>query len=167
MGISRHPLCSSSTAARLPDVPADAALIRRLEASFQRISARGDEFTERFYRRLFDAQPGLRAMFPEDMSVQKKKLLDSLRVVIAHLHTPAQVRAQLEELGRAHARYGVKPDQYPIVCEMLVAAMGDESGGEWTAELNDDWSSAIRLVSEIMLEGAQTAPTSQSHRDPA
>lgn len=166
MGISRHPLCTSSTAGRLPGVPADAKLIQRLEASFQLISARGGEFTERFYRRLFEARPNLRTMFPEDMTAQRKKLLDSLRMVIEHLHTPDRVRAQLEELGRSHVRYGVKPDHYPIVCEMLVGAMGDELGGEWTAELKDDWSSAIELVSEIMLEGAQTAPTPRPDRGP-
>ena len=152
MGISRHPLCTTSTTDRLPDVPVDAALIGRLEESFRRISERGDEITERFYRRLFEARPELRPMFPDDMTAQRKKLFDSLRVVIDHLRTPAQVRAQLEALGRSHVRYGAKPEHYPIVCESLVAALADNS---WSVELTEDWTNAIRLVSEIMQEGAR------------
>jgi hemoglobin-like flavoprotein len=153
MGISRHPLCTTSTTELLPDVPADAALIRRLEDSFHAISARGDDIAERFYKRLFEMRPDLRALFPADMAAQRRKLFDSLSVVIENLRRPQQVRAQLEALGKSHVRYGAKAEHYPLVAELLVGAMADG----WTAELKDDWSSAMRLVCEIMLEGARAS----------
>src|SRR5688572_28180030 len=158
MGVSRHPLCTTSTAGHLPDVPADAELIGRLEESFRRMTAREGDLSERFYAGLFARHAEMRAMFPSDMTAQKQKLIDSLRMVIEHLRAPQRFRARLEELGRAHVRYGVKTDHYPIVCEMLVSAMAEQSGEDCSVEAQEEWTSAIRLVSEIMLEGAKSAP---------
>jgi nitric oxide dioxygenase len=159
MGITRHPLFSTPVTDQMAHIPADAELIRRLEESFQHISARGDEFTAEFYRRLFAARPDLRAMFPPDMTAQRGKLLESLRMVIAHLNSPDRVHARLDELGRSHVGYGARPEHYPVVCEILVAAMGDLLGDAWTAGLKEDWATAFRLVSSIMLEGARQAPS--------
>ena len=158
MGITRHPLCSTATSQRLGDMPADEGLIRRLEDSFGQLSADGTAFADRFYSRLFQKHPGLRGMFPSDMAAQKRKLMDSLRMVIEGLRAPTLVRARLEELGRGHVKYGVKPEHYPLVCEMIVATLAEQPGGNWTAELLQDWSNAMRLISEIMLDGAKTAP---------
>jgi hemoglobin-like flavoprotein len=99
----------------------------------------------------------VRTMFPEDMSGQKKKLTAALALVVANLRTPQQVRGALHELGARHVGYGTKPEHYELVCQCLVAVMEEIAGEMWSAELAADWLTALRLVSQIMLEGAAAA----------
>jgi hemoglobin-like flavoprotein len=155
MKISRHPLFVPDAAAAA--IPADAELIAKLETSFQQIARPESRFADRVYTRLFEACPHLRSLFPADMTRQKEKLVASLRVVIDHLREPETVRSKLLDLGRAHVGFGAKPEHYPIVTLMIVGAMSDVYGPSWTRELADDWTSAIQLVSSIMIQGAQSA----------
>lgn len=157
MGVTQHPLCSDETSRRLGDVPTDEALILRLQESFARIELDGDDFSNRFYGRLFERHPSLRSMFPSDMTAQKRKLFDALRMVIETLRTPDKIRERLAELGRGHVKYGVKPEHYPLVCALILDTLAERFGRDWTAELSQDWSSALQMVSEIMLDGARAS----------
>jgi nitric oxide dioxygenase len=155
MKITRHPLFIPDEAAAA--IPADAALINRLEASFACVAAPDSRFADRVYQRLFEAAPHLRPLFPTDMSRQKHKLVASLRLVIDHLREPAAVRNRLLELGRAHVAFGARPEHYPLVSIVIVGAMADVSGAAWSRELAADWTSAMHIVSAIMIEGAHPA----------
>jgi hemoglobin-like flavoprotein len=153
MGITKHPLFVDPGGAE--DLPADRALIRRLQASFARAAARDGDLTERFYARLFSAQPGIRAMFPTDMQQQREKLFATLAEVMSHLHDPVGSRSLLEDLGRAHAVYGAREHHYPIVCDCLASALADVSGTHWNAELDQDWRTLLERLSAIMIQGAR------------
>lgn len=155
MGVTRHPLCSTPAGDDLSRVPADETLIRRLERSFEGLDVPGSGLAPRFYERLFLAHPELRAMFPVDMAAQHKKLMDSLRAIIANLRDPAITQSQLQHLGRKHLDFGAKPEHYPWVCEALVGALADCAGSRWTPQLQAEWAEALELVSAIMLDGAR------------
>ena len=157
MRITVHPLSTASTLP--PGVTADESLIKRLQESFRGLLESQPSLADRFYAQLFAAHPLLRAMFPQDMENQKKKLLDMLNLIVQNLHTPQTVRSTLKSLGAAHVTYGVQPEHYPIVSTTLINAMTELSGPAWTAELNSDWSSAIKLVTQIMLDGGRKEGT--------
>jgi len=129
----------------------DAALIRRLTDSFAICKAEGVVLTERFYGRLFERYPNLRAMFPTDMSQLQKKLLDTLAWVVANLENPTQVQSTLAELGARHQQYGAAAQHFPIIRDELLAAMAEVSGEHWSATLEADWRTAIDLISRQML----------------
>ena len=151
MKITIHPL---SSAASVPGIPADDALIKRLQESFRPLLETEPSLADRFYARLFQAHPQLRSMFPKDMANQKRKLLDTLNLVIENLHSPQTVRPRLQKLGESHIGYGARPEHYPLVMGALLGAMGEMHGDNWTVELKDDWTSAIRQVAAIMIEAA-------------
>ena len=155
MSVTRHPLVPGDPGGHIDSVPLDLELIGRLESSFAQVSAAGDEFPRRFYDALFAAHPGLRRMFPTDMAPQRTKLLEMLRWVVATLRDPATVRSQLAELGARHVGYGARAEHYPAVVQALVRAMATTCGAAWSPELEHEWTSALRLVSEIMLAGPQ------------
>ena len=157
VSVTRHPLYASDPNSAIDSLPLDLQLIARLESSFAQVSAAGDEFPRRFYDALFAAQPGLRRMFPADLALQRKKLLDMLRWVFATLRDPAAVRAQLAELGARHVAYGARLEHYPAVVRELVGAMAHVSGSHWSADLQKDWTDALQLVSEIMMRGGAQA----------
>ena len=152
MKVTRHPLCPAAPG--LQNIPADEALIRRLEASAAILFERSDVLADRFYHRLFRTHPELRRLFPTDMTNQKKKLVDSLVMVVQNLREPTVVRARLEELGRGHVGYAVQAAHYPLVREALVGAMAEVAGADWNADMHAEWTGAIDLVGSIMLDGA-------------
>jgi nitric oxide dioxygenase len=156
MPITRHPLFSGDERG-FDDIPLDDALIERLESGYAALSPRLADVTVRFYERLFKANPELRAMFPADMTNQRKKLADTLDMIARHLRRPEGIMKQLEDLGVLHLQKGVRAEQYPLVREALVAAMGDVAGENWSPELASEWLVAIDQVGQIMRNGAAKA----------
>ena len=153
--ITIHPLASGAVPAR---APADEALIQRLQDSFRDLSSHGMELADRFYAGLFAAHPELRPLFPTNMVAQKKKLLDTLALVIENLRAPQVVTARIDALGAAHVKYGAKPQHYPMVAGALVSAMAETGGPNWSPDLSADWSTAIRQITVIMLNAAAKVP---------
>jgi len=152
MSITRHPLYDDPRS--LAPAPLDVGLVRRLETSFGAIAGRADLLVELFYERLFRRAPTVRPLFPADMADQRRKLVETLAFVVQHLRSPDEVLPRLRALGASHLKYGARPEHYPVVCEELVAAMGEVAGDAWDAEIERDWKNALHLVSAAMLAAA-------------
>ncbi len=147
--IRMHPLADETIAPA--GFPLDRDLIGRLEASFAVLRPRSAELAERFYAKIFAAHPHLRKMFPDDMTAQNVKLVNSLEMIINGLKHPAQVRTRLAELGATHSAKGVKPEHYPIVCQFMLEAMAELGGTRWTKEVCEDWDTALVQISKLMI----------------
>ena len=152
--ITMHPLMPGSATPR--GVEPDPTLIRLLRQSFAEMAGHGELLAILFYENLFQTRPELRAMFPREMAGQRRKLLDTLAIVIEGLQNPAGAKDRLGALGDRHIGYGVKPEHYPVVCECLLAAMRRVSGVGWTGELETEWKRALALMSSIMQRSAAT-----------
>ncbi len=131
----------------------DNAVIERLEASFNLLAPRAEELVDRFYGNLFAKNPGVRPMFPSEMSEQKKKLLAAIQLVVKNLRTPEKLAEPLKQLGAKHVHYKTQPEHYPIVRDTLVGVMKDMAGSQWNDQLTSDWTGALDFVASVMLEG--------------
>ena len=139
----------------------DASNITRLETSFNLLAPRGPELIDRFYATLLSRYPEVRTLFPQDMKLQKMKLLSALVLVVESLRRPAQLNEVLLDMGKRHVAYGVKEEHYPYVRDTLLEVMREMAGKAWTPQLEKDWTDALNLVAETMLVGASeiTNPT--------
>ncbi len=63
----------------------------------------------------------------------------------------------LRRLGVRHVAYGARPEHYPIVGEVLIAALAEVAGAAWRPEYERAWNAAFGLVAGAMLEGARAA----------
>ena len=70
--------------------------------------------------RLFDLDPSLREMFPEDMTEQRKKLMMSIKIAVAGLSVIDKIVPALQSLGRRHLTYDVEEVHYEIVGQALI-----------------------------------------------
>jgi nitric oxide dioxygenase len=111
----------------------------------------GDAFADIFYDRLFAAVPTVRAMFPREMAEQKQKLLATLAWVVEHLEQGEELKVRLRELGQRHERYGARATDYPVVADVMIAAMADVARPAWDDEIAADWRTALERVADIML----------------
>lgn len=127
-------------------------LIRK---SFAALEAHGPVPGLVFYRRLFEIQPGLKAMFTSDIGQQAAKLMDMLGALIASLDRTAALETELRMMGARHAEYGVKPEHYDLVGQALLGMLAEMLRGDFTPEAREAWTTLYGAVAEAMMAGAQ------------
>jgi hemoglobin-like flavoprotein len=127
--------------------------IVRLTRSLEEVSAQPRVLASLFYKELFTAAPGLRPLFPTDMTSLQGHFEAALALVIRNLQDLSVLQESLRELGIAHVHWGAKPRDYAVVREALIRAIRASSPA-WTEELERDWRRAITAIAVPMLQGA-------------
>jgi hemoglobin-like flavoprotein len=131
-----------------------------LETSFDLVAARGDDFMEIFYSRLFAAAPAVRPLFATtDLRRQKAMLLGTLVLLRKSLRDLDAIVPKLRSLGARHVAYGAEASHYPVVGAVLIASMAEVAGDAWRPQYERAWAAAFDVVAEAMLEGAAGAQT--------
>jgi len=150
--VSAKEIDMSQTAELLFDVysRSDNPLLR---ATLGAVVADPTGFAKAFYGHLFERAPGLRALFPLDMSQQEMKLEQTLGVVAASLDEPEKITDLLADLGRRHRGYGVKFAHYVEVGIALLDALADVNGDNFSAEARASWERLYTWISQQMRRG--------------
>jgi hemoglobin-like flavoprotein len=124
-----------------------------------------DTAADLFYKRLFELRPNYRALFPEDMGKQKRKLVAMLAFVVKSLDWPdANWRDTTSEeddlclvmlaLGRRHTDLYKVPDaSYDVVGEALLWTLDYGLGKAFDARTRAAWTHVYRLVAMTMKMG--------------
>ena len=107
-----------------------------------------------FYGRLFELEPSARRLFHNDLTLQGRKLMDTLDLLVASLDDFDAVRPHLAALGRRHQGFGVRPGQYASVETAFLWALGQALGPDFDARTRDAWRAVLADVSAAMLQGA-------------
>lgn len=124
------------------------ATIVNLEESFSRLAPRAAELADRFYTTLFSENPGLRPLFPANMTGPKQKLVAALAAAVRNLRSPGKATTPLVEVSQCAAgRQALNP--HAIVRNTLVEAMARMGGEAWNHELDRAWREAIDQVREF------------------
>jgi hemoglobin-like flavoprotein len=136
-----------------PD-PAALAVVQRTAAV---VADRPVALAEAFYRHLFQLAPGVRSMFPADMSAQNEKLCRALfqcvRALAGDDREATDMETSLRRLGAQHAnRYAVRPEHYPYVGHALARAVRDLSQ-DWSTTCTSSWIWVYTWMSEHMMAG--------------
>ena len=134
-----------------------------LDESLRLIGDRSDRVIGYFYAALFVEAPELRALFPAAMDTQRDRLFRALTGAVRGLADPERLVPMLEQLGRDHRKYGVRPEAYDFVGRALISSLRKHTEDVWVPELEEAWTKAYALMAEIMQDGARDAAT----REPA
>lgn len=131
----------------------------RLTTSFELLAPRAEQLVERFYTRLFEAAPAARALFPADLTAQRRHLAAALALVARNAANLPGLAEPLREMGARHVRYGATAAHYPLVRDVLLATLAEQAGTGWSEQLAQDWRAALDVVAGFMLEGARRCET--------
>jgi hemoglobin-like flavoprotein len=107
-----------------------------------------------FYARLFALDPAVRELFKSDMAEQGRKLLEMLDAIADGLDRPDALVGRLEDLGRRHAGYGVRPEDYATLGAALMSTLAEVLGDRFSEEARRGWLALYGSVSAAMLDGA-------------
>jgi chemotaxis signal transduction protein/hemoglobin-like flavoprotein len=125
-----------------------------LETSYALLAPNAERLAERFYERLFQTAPAVRALFPDDMKGQRRALLAAIGTIIGHLREPEKLTAYVGGLGARHVAYGAQPEHYDVVASVLIDTMAELAGDRWNSALATAWARALSAVKDLMLAGA-------------
>ena len=132
--------------------------IKLVQDSFAKVAPISEKAAELFYGRLFEIAPHVRAMFPDDLREQKKKLMAMLGTAVAGLSHLETLVPAVQALGRRHAGYGVKAPHYASVGSALLWTLEKGLGEAFTPEVKDAWATAYIVLSTTMMNAANEKP---------
>ena len=128
--------------------------VSHVQQSFAKVAPIADQAAVLFYDRLFETAPQVRAMFPDDMTEQRKKLMGTLALVVNGLSNLDAVLPAASALAKRHVAYGAKPEHYPVVGSALLWTLEKGLGDGWTPEVAAAWTTAYGTLSGFMIEQA-------------
>ena len=129
-----------------------------VQQSFAKVAPIADQAAVMFYDRLFDIAPQVKAMFPADMTEQRKKLMATLAVVVNGLSSLESILPAASALAQRHVAYGAKAEHYPVVGSALLWTLEKGLGEGWTSDVAKAWSAAYTTLSGFMIEQAYGRP---------
>jgi hemoglobin-like flavoprotein len=128
--------------------------VKLVQESFSKVAPISEQAAVIFYDRLFEVAPAVRAMFPDDLTEQRKKLMSVLAVVVNGLGNLQSVLPAASALAKRHVSYGTKPEHYPIVGGALLWTLEKGLGEAWTSDVANAWTAAYGTLSGYMISEA-------------
>jgi len=132
----------------------NATQVKLVQESFAKVIPISEQAGVLFYDRLFEVAPSVKAMFPNDMTEQRKKLMMMLAAVVDGLGNLQSILPAASALAKRHVGYGAKAEHYPVVGGALLWTLEKGLGEAWTPEVADAWTAAYGTLSGYMISEA-------------
>jgi nitric oxide dioxygenase len=113
----------------------------------------GVALTTHFYHRLFAHHPELKNVFNvtnQQTGRQQHALALAVLAYAEHINDPAVLLPAVTRIGHKHTSLDVRPEQYAVVGEHLIASIGEVLGEAATPALLDAWATAYTELASLM-----------------
>ena len=132
--------------------------VKLVQQSFAKVAPISETAAVLFYDRLFEIAPQVKAMFPADLTEQRKKLMATLAVVVNGLGNLESILPAASALARRHVSYGARAEHYPVVGAALLWTLEKGLADAWTPETAAAWTAAYGALSGFMISEAYGRP---------
>jgi hemoglobin-like flavoprotein len=132
--------------------------VKLVQDSFAKVVPISETAAVLFYDRLFEIAPAVKAMFPADMTEQRRKLMMMLAAVVKGLGDLPSILPAASALATRHVRYGAKAEHYPVVGSALLWTLEKGLGDDWTSDVAAAWTTAYGTLSGYMISEAYGRP---------
>jgi hemoglobin-like flavoprotein len=139
--------------------------IELVQQSWKKVVPIADQAAALFYERLFELDPTVKPLFRGDIKSQGRKLTSMINTAVVNLGDLAGIVPAVQDLGRRHVRYGVRPAHYDTVGAALLWTLEKGLGEVFTPATREAWAKAYATLAGVMqaaaAEGAagpQSAP---------
>ncbi|KAL7470871.1 hypothetical protein ACHAXS_011159 [Conticribra weissflogii] len=133
-----------------------AAQAKLVQSSWEKVVPIADTAADLFYGKLFELDPSLRPLFPDDMKDQKSKLMKLLGFAVKGLDDLEELIPSVKKLGMRHAKYyKVTIPMYDTVGAALLDTLEKGLGDSWDEEHKEAWAAVYGVLSKIMIEAGE------------
>jgi len=114
-----------------------------------------EDITSRFYPIMFDRYPEVRPLFNathQREGTQPRALAGAVLAYVQMRQQPEQTKHALRVAIDKHVSLGITPEQYPIVGECLMMAIGEVLGDAVTEDVADAWAGLYGELADLLIE---------------
>ena len=118
------------------------------------LAQHGYDIIKHFYRHMLSAHPELKNTFNmrhQERGEQQEALARAVYAYAANIEDPQCLAAVLKNIANKHVSLDVRPDQYPIVGEHLLAAIKSVLGDAATDDIISAWAQAYGNLADILM----------------
>src|ERR1700722_14642180 len=94
--------------------------VKVVQDSFAKVVTISETAAVLFYDRLFEIAPAVKAMFPADMTAERRKLMMILAAVVKGIGDLPSILPAASALSPRHVSSGAKSEHYPVVGSALL-----------------------------------------------
>ncbi len=123
-------------------------------SSFKKVESISEVAADIFYKKLFEYDPSLKALFKSDIKSQGKKLMAALKLAVGSLNDLDTLVPVLQDMAIKHVEYGVKAEDYTPVGNALLYALSQGLGNEFNHELRTAWADTYKVIATVMRQAA-------------
>lgn len=126
-----------------------------IRTTWAAVAPMSDQAAALFYARLFELDPELARLFERTNMIQQgRMLMQTLAVVVKSVDDLATIVPAVEALGRRHAGYGVRCQDYATVGSALLWTLETGLGEAFTPAARQAWATAYEILSSVMIAAA-------------
>src|SRR5260370_463527 len=107
--------CIRSNCGPPREAPMTPHQISLVTSTWQKVMPISETAAGLFYGKLFELDPSLKPLFKGDMKEQGRKLMSMINAAVVSLNRLDKIVPAVQDLGRRHAKYGVKQKDYETV----------------------------------------------------
>ncbi|KAH8598688.1 flavohemo protein [Bisporella sp. PMI_857] len=114
----------------------------------------GTNITTTFYKNMLGKNPDLFNIFNKTKQInghQSRALAGALHAYAVNVDNLAALGGAVENITQKHASLFVKPEQYEIVGQYLLEALGEVLGAALTTDILDAWAAAYKQLANLMI----------------
>jgi hemoglobin-like flavoprotein len=125
-----------------------------VKESFAKVEPIADQAAALFYQNLFAKDPALKPLFKGDMQEQGRKLMKMIAAAVNGLDRLDSIVPAVQDLGRRHVAYGVRPEHYDTVGAALLLTLEQGLGAAFTPEAKQAWATVYGVLAKTMKDAA-------------
>ena len=129
-----------------------------VQSTFFTVQPMAATAAELFYKRLFEIDPAVAALFKGDIKQQGHKFMQVLAMAVGGLSNMSTLVPIVQQLGVRHATYGVRTEHFDSVQQALLWTLALILQDEYTAEVRSAWATAYAMLAGVMKEAAWGVP---------
>ncbi|PSR77318.1 globin-like protein [Coniella lustricola] len=134
--------------------PLSPSQLTLIKATVPVLQAHGEAITTTMYTNLITAHPSMKNIFSHTSQLTGAQPRALARAVLAYAsyidNLPALTHA-VERIAQKHASLYIQPEQYDVVGEQLIGAIGQVLGDAATPEIVDAWTAAYGVLASVFV----------------
>lgn len=123
-----------------------------IRPSITRIFSARRSIGSAFYARLFEREPAFRKMFPAELGKQARAFDEMIALIAKKTNDPEAVKPVLEDIGNRYRSYGTRPHHLPMIGEVFLAVLREETPGGLTSEEAEAWQRSFERAAEVVAQ---------------
>ena len=115
----------------------------------------GVEITTTFYKRMFENNPEVKAMFnmaKQESGEQPKALAMAVLAAAQNIDNLPAILPVVKKIGEVHCDRQITEGHYPIVGSNLLASIKEVLGDAATDEVIEAWGKAYEVIAKIFID---------------